>query len=261
MNYKLAPPLRAFPSSPGSIRTSNGWPLSPGLLAPARAPDSPYTHPALHGPRLCMLPARLHTTPPTRTLYTTLPKRFTPRPGLAHPHVTAITSRSTHVPSDRAGPLGRTRLGRPGPTPAGPDAPHGPAPWGSAGPTTLPPRGSSRRVCHSLANCRRASKASSRCRHVRPVGLFDWGPRIGPKGDAYLGYGKPLADPAHRLHPRPEAYHGNPRATQRDETAQVGRVYPNHPAALRSGMQMGFDSPEQQTLPFGVNMWRGRKFE
>ena len=27
--------------------------------------------------------------------------------------------------------------------------------------------------------------------------------------------------------------------------AQVGRVYPNHPAALRLGMRMGSDSPEQ----------------
>ena len=50
-------------------------------------------------------------------------------------------------------------------------------------------------------------------------------------------------------HPRPEANHGHPRATQRHETAQVGRVNPNHPAALRSGMQMGFDSPEQHILP------------
>ena len=118
-------------SSPGSIRTSNGWPLSPGPLAPARAPDSPHTHPALLGPRSRLPPARLHTTPRTRTLYTTLPKRFTPRPGLAHPHVTAITlyttARPKHIPTSRrsrphntrplrsGSPLGHTRLGRPGP--------------------------------------------------------------------------------------------------------------------------------------------------
>ena len=74
-------------------------PLSPGPLAPARAPDSPHTHPALLGPRSRLPPARLHTTPRTRTLYTTLPKRFTPRPGLAHPHVTAITLYTTARPS------------------------------------------------------------------------------------------------------------------------------------------------------------------
>ena len=119
------------PSSPGSIWTSNGWPLSPGPLAPARAPDSPHTHPALLGPRSRLPPARLHTTPRTRTLYTTLPKCFTPRPGLAHPHVTAITlyttARPKHIPTSRrsrshntrplrsGSPLGHTRLGRPGP--------------------------------------------------------------------------------------------------------------------------------------------------
>jgi hypothetical protein len=47
------------------------------------------------------------------------------------------------------------------------------------------------------------------------------------------------------------AYHGKPLAdsgtSHRDATspAQVGRVYPNHPAALRPGMRMGSDSPEQ----------------
>ena len=107
------------------------WPLSPGPLAPARAPDSPHTHPALLGPRSRLPPARLHTTPRTWTLYTTLPKCFTPRPGLARPLVTAITLyttarpsisprhgdhvHTTHVPSVRAGPLGYTRLGWPGP--------------------------------------------------------------------------------------------------------------------------------------------------
>ncbi len=35
--------------------------------------------------------------------------------------------------------------------------------------------------------------------------------------------------------------------TQRDEPAQVGGGLPQtHPAALRSGMRMGFETPEQQ---------------
>jgi hypothetical protein len=40
--------------------------------------------------------------------------------------------------------------------------------------------------------------------------------------------------------------------TQRDEPAQVGRVYPkvgpNHPAARRSGMRMWFETPEQRHI-------------
>ena len=68
----------------------------------------------------------------------------------------------------------------------------------------------------------------SRCRHVTRMA-------------------SPLPTPAHGLlgGPRPTS---RPEATQWHEPAQVGRVYPNHryhPAALRSGMQMGSDSPEQ----------------
>ena len=40
--------------------------------------------------------------------------------------------------------------------------------------------------------------------------------------------------------------------TQRNQPVKVGRVYPNHPAALRLGTQMGSDSPGQHEYIFST---------
>ncbi len=48
--------------------------------------------------------------------------------------------------------------------------------------------------------------------------------------------------------------------TQRDEPAQVGGSTPNHPAALRSGMRMGFETPEQHHGTHSQARGRGHKF-
>ena len=42
--------------------------------------------------------------------------------------------------------------------------------------------------------------------------------------------------------------------TQRNQPVRVGRVYPNHPAALRLGTQMGSDSPGQHEYIFSTKL-------
>jgi hypothetical protein len=42
--------------------------------------------------------------------------------------------------------------------------------------------------------------------------------------------------------------------TKRDEPAQVGRVYPKPPAAFRSGMRMGSETPEQHQHPYSFSL-------
>ena len=115
-DYKLRAPLRVAPSSRGSIRTSNGWPLSPGPFAPARDPAGPSTHPALHGPRFPLRPQRIdplstapgqHAASTGCTTLLSAPHRLGPARGLFMMH---------HVPpytsDSRSGPaLPPTRLG------------------------------------------------------------------------------------------------------------------------------------------------------
>jgi hypothetical protein len=149
-------------------------------------------------------------------LYTTLPKRFTPRPGLAHPHVTAITSTRHTSP-----PFGLAHSA----TPDSDGQDHRPVPT----PRTAPRHGARparpnchhgallRRVCHSHGICGLASTATSRCRSVRPVGPFEQGPRIGPEeGAPTSGTASPSPTTAHRQHPRQVANHasrGRPNGT------------------------------------------------
>jgi hypothetical protein len=58
---------------------------------------------------------------------------------------------------------------------------------------------------------------------------------------AAIGNALSFYPPVYR-HPSPSSY---ARAPDSADPAQVGRVNPNHPAALQSGMKMGSDSPEQ----------------
>ena len=72
-------------------------------------------------------------------------------------------------------------------------------------------------------------------------------PRSGDGGSST----RPFAKNLDRTSSRPHTSWPSPsRATspQPTEPAQVGRVYPNHPAALRPGMRMGSNSPEQLNL-------------
>ena len=103
-----------------------------------------------------------------------------------------------------------------------------------------------------LGNCGRASTASSRCRHVRPGARSTGGPRIDQGGTPTSA--SPSPTPAHRLP-------GEPLPTSYPEATPTGRVQrrwggstTNHPAALRSGMQMGSDSPEQHEQMSSVRL-------
>ena len=79
--------------------------------------------------------------------------------------------------------------------------------------------------------------APSRCRHVRRA--------TGLEG-AYFAYGEPLAALGiNYLSLAPFFEPPLEGAPQRHEPAQAGRVCPKHPADLRSGTQMGSDSPGQ----------------
>ena len=72
-------------------------------------------------------------------------------------------------------------------------------------------------------------------------------PRSGDGGSST----RPFAKNLDRTSSHPHTSWPSPsRATspQPTEPAQVGRVYPNHPAALRPGMRMGSNSPEQLNL-------------
>ena len=72
-------------------------------------------------------------------------------------------------------------------------------------------------------------------------------PRSGDGGSST----RPFAKNLDRTSSHPHTSRPSPsRATppQPTEPAQVGRVYPNHPAALRPGMRMGSNSPEQLNL-------------
>ena len=62
--------------------------------------------------------------------------------------------------------------------------------------------------------------------------------------------------------PRPYGASTSPSRPHPDasSTTQVGRVHPNHPAALRLGMRMGFDSPGQLSSTTHQPSGRGRKF-
>jgi hypothetical protein len=76
--------------------------------------------------------------------------------------------------------------------------------------------------------------------------------------DRAMVRGRGLVHSTVRQEPRPDTPHPPPaprgqvpheqRQPNTTDPAQVGRVYANHPAALRPGMQMGSNSPEQLNL-------------
>jgi hypothetical protein len=213
-----------------------GWPVhSPGTSRPAPPPTASAPKPSL--------PARASSRFTTRTPFDHFIARPPVQAGPPRPALTRM-ARTLHPRPLRSG-----RAHAPGPDSDGPDSQQ-PSP--STHPArrhgkhaALTPPGSALRCAlpYPCTSNRGRASCSTQQVQVRSTGVpyRRDGLRV-ESGPFRRERQAPLRPTGTSWHPSPSSY---PRAPDSADSAQVGRVHPNHLAALQSGMQMGFKSPEQ----------------